>query len=668
MATSKQQNQINADAGSIQINSDYATSLTSSILLDKSNVIVQDKHGSFLQFMGGSAWLGAQAEFHQNVGQYYTLDIGGDSQYVYGGTRHTYLLKGETSQGGKNDSESQKAAQDLQTSLDKAQQAGLDAGKNATTKVPCPVCTSLVLSEQKTTAVTDRVINLHLPFISAAFKTIKKVFDSLFIGKQIPVPNSSLTKSGTCNHPNCDGSTIDVVDQQKATDAKINAIKNDKSIPENEQKLGSQADTALAGHNVLVNAGHYTTSKVPGYYEGPNPATHPTELEHDTAEMAQSLKGQPKTAMVPLPHDNPALGNLHLNASAKVDISSGSNGISLLTAGPTEIHSGTLNLISNTGELNLIGAGLTQIKGKTIHIDGKDNSGDGGVSISSDRTFTSGKLSVGADLSVKGAIHTDGTVYASSFVCEGMDMQTDAASSDQSIVHGATWNAPLPLFDPQATAQNAYSETVHTVTDGFSYATSILLQPAALYNIVKRKLNIVNINLSLDNQGKPTGICELSTTIEKHPIFIEGKTITGIPVFGQIIPGQMSYIYNAPHNHDNISGIHQHTHISPKAVYMPDRSTFLASRPASNIVPTPPVGAGAGSQPPTTGALPPITECGGLGGLLAGVASRNSAYGINGQTEADAFNGGNYVNVIPQYNADGSLKIAPNLSMVRNCD
>jgi hypothetical protein len=647
-----------------------------SILDDMTSVEMADASNNFLKFHASSSFLNSAQDFHNTVGWNYTMSVANDAQFTFLGEKNEYLKGGGKVLQGQHDPESQKAAQDIQTSIDKIHKQKVSTTESTKTDIPCPTCSQLVASERGSAIlakISQTVTNLYPPFIAAPFRTFVKIINGLHIPMLDKAPNNTFTKNGDCSHPNCKNGTLTNVfgGYDKANQEAKSAIQGDTSIQENEKKLGEQADAYLAGHNVALNAGHYTTSNVPGYAKVPNSSTIITGHESNGGPLTLSAKGNPKERHVRVPHDHHPIGNVHVNASSKLDLSAGSNGVSVLTKGHTEINAGSIDLNSHTSELRLIGAEETILKGRTVSIDADDRSGDGGVHINSKNTHVSGKLSVGGDLSVTGLITMDGTLYAPNLVTKSMSMQTEPSNSAQSVAHGATWNSAPPLTNPQATQQNVFSEAVHIVSEAYDYISGANLTTTWLYNCVKRKINLVKLEAPLDNQGMPTGIATV-LSVEGKPLLIKGIAHVNIlgfqqeaPVEGIVIPEDI-FIYNSPHNHDNISGIHTHQYVGHEGMHCDTTSGFQAMRPSPSHVPTPPIGAGTGSSPADSGSLP-ITVCGGLGGLMASANSaRNSAYGIAGSSVNSAYNG-NYVDVIPSYNPDGTLNPAPQLSLFRNC-
>jgi hypothetical protein len=684
---SSQTNNLASDAGSIQLNSYYQAMSGSSIIRDQSMAGIFHKSGNFLQFIGGDGLFNTQADFHFAIGQNVSYSVGGDSQFTCLGQSHIMAQTGGTEIKANRSPQAIAAQTAHQKSLDNVQQAKNDAFKDATKTVPCPVCNQKVTND-RASAFLDRMLGglgqIWPPYMPFSYATFRKVIGGLVIPMMSIFTNNTFTKSGTCNHPNCDGSHIKVPDYDAANQAAISAIKSDPSIQQNEQAMGSQDTThAHMADNYVVRAGHGTRSTVSPYVKNVNNSNFPTAHESNGGKLAQVSNGAPSELNYYLTPDHSPVGNIHLDATHSVDITSGGNGTHMVSDGPLEVKVGHVEMSTTHGDLNLFGAGLTQIKGKQVIIDAKDNSGDGGVHVNSDHTLFTGQVSVNGDLSVQGMITHDGTLYAPNLVTKSMSMQTEPSASIQSVGNCSSWNSPPPFnANQQATSQNVFSEALHAIKAGFDAITGELLTVTGLYNVVKRAINSTKLAVPLDNQGIPTGLAWAVNANGYTPLMVAKESIAWVTVppagaYGAagtfpvvftntFVDADMLPVYTGPHNHDNISGMHTHQYVGHEGVHCDTTAGFQSQRPSPSNIPTPPRGNGTGTSPADSGSLP-ISLCLGLGlGRNAGTGARNMAYGIQGDGNGVA-DGTNYVEAYPNYNADGSLNPPPTLSPFRNC-
>lgn len=672
--TSSQNNKLLSDAGSIQLNSYYQAMSGSSILRDQSMVGLFHKDGSYLQYIGGNGLLNAQADLNFSAGQNLTFSIGNDAQFTYLGQCHTMAQTGGAEIKADLSPSAIAAQTALHKSLDKVQQAKKDAFTGSTKNVPCPVCNQKVTND-RASAILDAALKklgaLYPPFQCFSYPTFKKILSGLIVPFLSIFTNNTFTKSGTCNHPNCDGKNIKVPDTDAANKAAISAVQADPSIQQNEQLLGKQDTThAVMGHNLDFRAGSVASTVSP-YAKNKNNSAFPTALESNGGPLVPVCNGAPSEIDYYLQPDHSPVGNIHLAATHSIDINSGGSGTHIISQGPLEVKTGHVDISTTNGNVDIFASGLAQLKGKQVILDAKDNSGDGGVHINSDHTFTTGLLSVGGDLAVKGKITHDGTLYAPNLVTKSMSMQTEPSASIQSVGHCSSWNSPVPFnANQQATAQNILSETLNGIKAGFDTITGESLTLTNIYNVVKRALNVGKLSAPFDNQGIPTGLTWAINSEGFIPLKVTGLAIDskGGPVSfidTFVVPAFMP-TYTGPHNHDNVSGMHTHQYVGHEGMHCDTTAGFQAQRPCPNNIPSPPIGQGTGTSPAESGSLP-ISLCFGLGlGGNRGTGARNMEYGVEGDGDGVAA-GTNFVEAYPNYNADGSLNPPPTLSPFRNC-
>ena len=558
-----QTNNLASDAGSLQLNSYISTSPNSSIVNDQSIAGLFHKNGSYLQFIGGDGLFNTKADFHYNIGGNMTYSVIGDTQFTTLGQSHTMASTGGAHIQTDLSPSAIAAHAAHQQSLDKIQQAKADAFNGATKKVPCPVCNQSITND-RASAILDKILgglsNIWPPYIPFSYTTFRKVIGGLVIPMLSIFTNKSATKKGTCNHPNCDGNNVTVPDFDSATKAATSAIQGDTTIQDNEQKMAKQDVIGAQHHaNFALKAGVVPSSVSP-YVENVNNSNFPTAHECNGQALANVSNGAPSKINYYLTPDHSPVGNIHLDASHSVDVTSGGNGTHLISQGPVEIKAGHVEVTSTQANVDIFAKGLAQLRGKQVIIDAKDNSGDGGVHINSNHVLTTGQLSVNGDLSVKGSIMMDGTVYAPNLVTKSMSMQSEPSASIQSVGHAPSWNSPPPFnANQQATTRNIFSEALHAIKAGFDFITGELLTVTGLYNVVVRAINTTKLAVPIDNQGIPTGLA-FTYGADMTPVQVVGVAMTAwgpAPLEAFVVPTFIP-VYNGPHNHDNISGMHSH--------------------------------------------------------------------------------------------------------------
>jgi hypothetical protein len=266
-----------------------------------------------------------------------------------------------------------------------------------------------------------------------------------------------------------------------------------------------------------------------------------------------------------------------------------------------------------------------------------------------------------------------------------MSTQTEPSASIQSVNHAPSWNSPPPFDEnQQGTTRNLFSEALHAIKVAFDAITGELLTVTGLYNVVTRAINTTKMSLPVDNQDIPVGFGLAVNILGFTPLTVSKTSIATVTVppspanGAYAAPGTYAVVFqntfvdplyipvwNGPHNHDNISGMHTHQHGGLEFHNVDSTAGFQSQRPSPNKIPTPCKGNGVGTSPADSGSLP-LSICFGLGlGGGSGRGARNAEYGIEG--EGDGTNGGNYVEAYPNYNEDGSLNPPPTLSPFRNC-
>jgi hypothetical protein len=664
---SKQSNLIASEA-SIQESVNLVTPDTngSNVPLDRSYWLNQDKFKNIIQTNAEGMTFKTNADIGFFAGKNYFNSIRGDNQTVVGGDDHHFAQGNHTQQTGDQATEHAKAAADLQKLTGEIDKKKMDTLKNTEgDPYPCPVCQQKILTA-RAQALTDKAFKLirkYLPHFPYPLDTIQKYMNMLVVPFLSTTSNLSLNGGKGCGSPGCKNGMVKTA--QKAIQTANKQASNDfkakqTAINDAQKKMGVggskvKSDSGdvhwrvgLAKNDAptVVENGYTTT--VFGFNNGAKPGD---PLTADT-------KGSAKLAIHSDPLINP--GSLFIDVANKLTIAAGSPGIDIHTTGKASLNAATTTIIANQGELTLTSANRTFIKGKNILIDAKDRSGDSGVKIESDNTLVGGKLSVQGDISLKGSLMMDGGIYCTHLTVPSERIPTGPSGSAHQVHSNANWNNPLK---PGATLYDTFDKAYKKLgRDAYNLLSLNIISPSEITTLIKEAYSTAMLATTIDGMGLPTGFAMVYNYMTYMPlkVFVAGPTgvMTGI-VMPEMIP-----IYNWTHNHGSPGDNHSHDTTVPAFDGHDNAASSRAARPNPSHVPTPAKPHGMGTAPGHK-SLGDISSCGGGGGAFGSktpsqaIADRNAAYGVSG----DPYNGTNYVNVNAEFNADGSLKVAPDFNL-----
>lgn len=672
-----QTNKIAGDAGSLELNTMIEVDpVGSKLTLDKSYVLLRDKFENFIALKAGGIIHRSIGDLNVDVQKNLAMSVKGDSQYVYNNCYITATGDYKVIQGDHSD-KARTASKNLQSTISAIQDKKIQAFENAEpSQVACPICKQKATTERASAIAGNILRTLHkyvFPWDSFDVKKLNK-YVSMFIVPFLSVTtNLSLAGGKSCGHPNCNqgviktnGNNFEAANQTAASElhAQQDTITGyEKDISANVTVEHSTGDWIKKVGLVKNDAKAYAKGLGPIVCSGFG-ADGKKDLHLIQKNVAKNLNHH-------IGVDSKPGGSIEFDACEKIRLSAGSPGLEIETTGHASIHAGSVDLVSTDSELNIASNGLTTLKGKIIKLDANDRSGDSVVNIDATNTFVQHLLSVGGDLALKGSLIMDGAIYAPTLVTRSTEYKTEPATSNKAVNHSPNWNTPPPLTNGnQATVYNNFQHTLDTlnlIIDGFDYILSL----SWLTNTIMKAINHAKVNIPLDNEGLPTGYAMIYDYTKFLPVEVFPVNGTGLPNMyastfpvvgvGMVRPAMIP-IFNAPHNHPNVSGDHHHWHEGPAMVTYTGVDGLQANRPNPSHIPTPaPKPTGQEPGPQTMGGA-----CGGGGAAFAKATnSRNAAYGIAGN---DPYNGNNYVNATATFNPDGTLNPQPTSSTQYRCD
>jgi hypothetical protein len=680
----KENNRLVADAGGVHIVTDISPDpIGSSVPIDNSHVTIQDKFKNFISLRAGGIWLSSLSDMHFDVNGKYFYSVKGDVQYVYGGDKHEYV-KGDSSQvHGKHDTTaraSAKAIQDHITSLQEKKKQAFESTKGD--KIPCPICKQKMLT-QRGSELVGRILQTLKKYVFTPawfpydLMKLNKYLTMLVVPFMSETSNLALTGGKSCDHPNCKQGVIESNSgKYEAANkaAQDHILQNQDSINEHEKNISTNAHVQHHSGGLIIKAGLVKNDASP-YAEGVAPiAVHGLQSKGGM-ELGLSQKGAMEKMLHHIGIDSTPGGDIYIDAANKLTLDAGSPGVDVLTTGHASIHAGSVDIVSNQSELILTSGSRTIIKGKNVKVDANDRSGGGsGFEIDSKHTWVSGELDVGGDLGLKGSLMMDGTLYAPSIVSRSTQYQTSPSAPCDPVSHCSVWNSPPPIENLQATALNAEAEILYAANIVFGLLDGLENLVDTLITLVMKATNLVKIDIPIDNQGLPTGyafIYNLDEDIEVNcvdyltqlpliDVYSVAPVLTdlngGDELIGMcavIVEPTFIPVFNSPHNHPQISGLHNHWSESIAFQGYDTINGINKNRPSPNHVPTPPVEP-SGSSP---GDASMGDGCGGAGAAFGNVTNaRNNAYGTDNPATATA-----------TFNADGTLNPAPDSSLKYQC-
>jgi hypothetical protein len=678
----KERNHLVADAGGLHIVSDIQPDPTgSAISVDKSYVTIQDKFKNFITLRSGGIWLRSLSDMHIDINRRHFFSVKGDAQYVYGGDKHEYVKGNSTKMEGKHDTEARTSAKAIQQNISEIQDKKKQAFEETKgDKIPCPICKQRVLTQRGSALVGNilRTVKKYLVPNWFPYDIIKlnKYLTMLVVPFMSETSNLTLTGGKSCDHPNCEAGVIESNSGKYEAANKVaqDEIKSrQEAMNAHEKNISATAHVQHHSGGLVIKAGLVKNDTSP-YAKGVGPIAKHGLQSKGGMELGLSQEGAMKEMLHHIGVDSTPGGDILIDAANKLTLDAGSPGVDILTTGHASIQAGSLNLVANQSELVLTSGAKTTIKGKNIKIDANDRSGSSGVEIDSKFTHVGGKLTVNGDIGLKGSITMDGTLYVPSIVSRSTQYQTSPSSACDPVSHCSVWNSPPPIENVQATSLNEHAEILYAANIVFGILDGIENLADTLITLVMKAINQIKIDLPIDNQGLPTGnslIQNIDTEMPVNCLDAITQSITidvystseiltllngGNPIIGKctaIVEPVFVPMFNSPHNHPQISGLHNHWSESIAFQGYDTINAVNKNRPSPSHIPTPPIEP-TGSSP---GDASLGDACGGGGSAFGAVTNaRNQAYGFNDPVTATA-----------TFNPDGTLNPAPNSSMKYKC-
>jgi hypothetical protein len=687
---SKQYSVIGGEAGSISMGQHVVKDPYGSFISeDRSHMILSDKFGSLIQFIGGKVVFKTASDLCMFTNQNMFMSVTGDVQSSIGGSKHDFVEGDVTAQAG-NDKQ-RAAAEKLQGLTSQIDKEKLDTIKSTEgQEMDCPVCSQKHLSERGSALVGKifKTLRKFLPNMAYPLDVVQKIINFLVVPfLNASTTNLSLTGGKGCGSPGCKNGRV----KSPATAIQEGNSKAADAYESRKLQIASaQTEMGKGGAKVVREGGDVVWQIGLAKNDAPTVTLKdpvPTALYLQNAKtpgeyFALGAKGTTKQAIHSDPLINP--GSLLLDVANKFEVSAGSPGVDLKTSGKASFSGAVTNVVANQGELTLTSSNKTTLKGKNILIDAKDRSGDTGVKIESDNTFINGKLSVSGDLALKGSLMMDGGLYVTHLTCPSERIQTSPSGGAHYVHSNATWNDFSPS---KATKLDIFDKLFKKATrDVYNVLTSNILSFAEIQTLIEETYSSIMIELPLDNTGLPTGIGLTGWYpygTEPLMVIVPGVMSGTSAAVGYVIPGQITPVFNFTHNHNSPGQNHSHDTTVPAFNGYTGSAAARAARPDPTHVPTPAPARGMGESPGHK-TMGDISSCGGGGGAFAGsggggsaspsrvdtsLGRRNQKYNINTN---DAFNNQNYVDITPQtgnysFNPDGSLNPPPDFNGLGNC-
>lgn len=507
---SKQYSVIGGEAGSISMGQHVVKDPYGSFISeDRSHMILSDKFGSLIQFIGGKVVFKTASDLCMFTNQNMFMSVTGDVQSSIGGSKHDFVEGDVTAQAG-NDKQ-RAAAEKLQGLTSQIDKEKLDTIKSTEgQEMDCPVCSQKHLSERGSALVGKifKTLRKFLPNMAYPLDVVQKIINFLVVPfLNASTTNLSLTGGKGCGSPGCKNGRV----KSPATAIQEGNSKAADAYESRKLQIASaQTEMGKGGAKVVREGGDVVWQIGLAKNDAPTVTLKdpvPTALYLQNAKtpgeyFALGAKGTTKQAIHSDPLINP--GSLLLDVANKFEVSAGSPGVDLKTSGKASFSGAVTNVVANQGELTLTSSNKTTLKGKNILIDAKDRSGDTGVKIESDNTFINGKLSVSGDLALKGSLMMDGGLYVTHLTCPSERIQTSPSGGAHYVHSNATWNDFSPS---KATKLDIFDKLFKKATrDVYNVLTSNILSFAEIQTLIEETYSSIMIELPLDNTGLPTGI------------------------------------------------------------------------------------------------------------------------------------------------------------------
>jgi hypothetical protein len=606
------------------------------------------------------------SDYHQHVG--------GHAQYVYQGDVDIYVKGKYDIKRGSHDSSTVSAAEKLQkitTQIDNKCVEEIEKNAKNNEKIVCSVCANSVDVDRAARMVNtvfkyiNKLFNLkpNSPFsnllekIQAVLRTVLGFFlDNISI--------SALT-GGSCGCSGCKDGVVSsplYAIQQGNKAAAEEYEKNKKEIEKLQTQLPADGFTDFFSSDRIIKIGLVKNeSKVISYGEK-NPI------------ITGLVKGKPDYCLIPSSagsckraiYTNPTLlaGSDSLDVGQSYNLTVGSGGSSITTSGKASLVGATTLINATEGELVMASKNKTIISGANIVLESRQSDGDA-ICLESDRVWVGGKLSVKADLAVKGSVFMDGGIQCNHLITPIENTQTTVSSSAHNVHSGSNWNNPVK---PDATKMDVFDKIWKKISTWPIFTiTKYLLTPDAIKTIAEQEYSTAQINQVVDNTSLPTGYAMIYDYTTHAPI----EVYSGTTLIGTVRPAMIP-VYTYTHNHGSPGDPHAHSYIMPRMLGYDTASAATASRDEPSVIPTPARATGMGNQTGNYPSLGDLGPCGGGGSpfgnasrIRAAKLKRNQTYGINSY---DAFGDKDYVdspNV--RYTEDGEIIPEPTFNLFE-CD
>jgi hypothetical protein len=642
----------------------------SSVPNDLSRYSLEHKLGSKIMLNGQGMAFKTPSDMGFIAGMNFFESVAGDKQSVHGGDNNIYTQGDEKKQVGPQTSKEVEASKKLQDATTEIDKKKIDTIKNTKgSKVECPVCSSELLSDKNQCLIDEsmKLLRFSIPFLPHALDIFQKFLNTLITPFKTPKKVSEYNQGKGCGSPGCENGMVSTPQEgiQKANKEAADDLKSKQAVLAQHQQDSGSGGTHTMGPfmgDVSLHVG------APGAMnEAPTVAKsghHVIPFGFANDQNGDGLFPTSKGSTEKAVHAPPLVnaGSLFLGVNQKFTLAVGSPGIDVHTKGKLEIKGAVTSIAASEGELNLMSANLTTLKGKNVIIDGKDGSGDSGVLIEADNVKVQGALQVTGNLGLKGSLVMDGGLHCTHITCPGERISTGPTNSANTVHLGANWNNPAAGL--KATLVNARDMAMKAA--GRDIADTITLnfingaQPLMTKTIEAYDRAILAV--PIDNMGMPTGYAETYFAppgVPTGPPLLVGGYATAGPypvefIYTYVYPGQTLPIFNFTHNHGTAGDQHSHDYTNYVG-HQP--STAQAARsiaPQPNHVPVPAKPTGMGTKPghksmPSL-CIPCINPFGG---------KQNNAINKAYNLPTDAFGGTNFVQADANFNADGTLNPAP---------
>ncbi len=432
---------------------------------DTSFIQLQDKNKSFISFRGGKIISKTTSDKSDYITANYYKFVGNDAQYYYYGDKYETIRGSHHYISGTHDKKTVEAAQKLQkitSQIDNKCVEEIEKNAKNDEKIVCPVCgTNKVDIDRAST-----MVNTAFKYINALFN-IKpnSSFGSLMEKAQAVLRTvlgfflddiiiAALT-GGSCGCSGCKNGSISsplYAIQQGNKAAADEYEKNKKQIEKLQKQIPAESHIKTYSSDYITKIGLVRNeSKVISFGEK-NPI------------ITGLVKGKPDWCLIPSSagackraiYSPPTLlaGSKTWDIGQRYNVTVGSGGYTIETSGKAALVGATTLVNATEGELVMASKNKTIISGANVVIEARQADGDA-ICLESDRVWVGGKLSVKADLAVKGSIVMDGGIQCNHLITPIENTQTTLSSSPHNVHSGSNWNNPIK---PDATTMDVFDK------------------------------------------------------------------------------------------------------------------------------------------------------------------------------------------------------------------